>query len=134
MSNVVDIRSFRGETWGASVSLSSTLGGEPVATLGWFWGADGREVPDRCVAFASALEALAAQLRETAVMCGGAVDPATGPVEWRYLLHGKGNWKHVYNAEAAGKLYAENAALPIKRRNVIEPLFVRPSPPKDNQP
>jgi hypothetical protein len=53
------------------------------------------------------------------------------PVEWRYLYYGKGNWKHVYNADAAAALYAESAALPKRKQHVIEPLYTRPdaSPP-----
>jgi hypothetical protein len=53
------------------------------------------------------------------------------PVEWRYLYYGKGNWKHVYNADAAAALYAESAALPKRKQHVIEPLYTHPdaSPP-----
>ena len=79
MSNVVDIRSFRGETWGALVNVAAGADGEPTATLGSFWGTDGKEVPARCFAFAAALDALATQLRETAVMCGGEAAAAGRP-------------------------------------------------------
>jgi len=52
------------------------------------------------------------------------------PVEWRYLLHGKGAWKHAYSQSAADALYAENKTVPAKRRHVIEPLYLKPLPPE----
>lgn len=52
--------------------------------------------------------------------------PVQEPVEWRYLLFGKGPWKHVYNQGAAKALLAENATLPKKRRHVVEPLYAAP--------
>lgn len=62
MGKVIDLADFRQRppSWGATVAIDPD-GAELVG----FWGDDGLEPDERCMAFAERLEALAAQLRQT---------------------------------------------------------------------